>query len=109
MFAGEEFPREARQSRPKNRRGQPSLTEAAAADKRHVGVKATVRSLFCPITMLERFAWDGGTPRGLNQSNKSGAMAVGHFHRIGLAVGVALAILLLAGIETLAANVATGL
>jgi SH3-like domain-containing protein len=54
--------------------------------------------------MLERFE-EGDTPTRIESGvTKSGAMAVGHLHRIGLAAGIALAILLLAGIETRAAN-----
>ena len=54
--------------------------------------------------MLEQFE-EGDTPTRIESGvTKSGAMAVGHLHRIGLAAGIALAILLLAGIETRAAN-----
>ena len=44
-------------------------------------------------------------PRGAEPGViNSGAMAVGHLYRIGLAAGIALALLFLAGIETRAAN-----
>jgi len=64
-----------------------------------------VRSLFCRIIMEIDSPGRGHPPRALGpMDTKSGALAVAHRYRIAVAAGVALAILVAAGIETHAAS-----
>ena len=68
-----------------------------------------VCSLFCRIRVQSDSQRAEAPSRVLDQMGmRVGARAVGHRHRIGAPVGIALAILLFAGAETHAANPATG-